>query len=77
MTKLLEEAIAEIRRLPEAEQDRAAELLLGLVQRSAQAYELTPEQAAEVESIVRGMDEGTMVFATEEEMAAIWARFGR
>ncbi|HEY7244728.1 MAG TPA: hypothetical protein VH678_12705 [Xanthobacteraceae bacterium] len=33
MTKLLDEAIAEIRRLPDADQDEAAEILLTLASR--------------------------------------------
>ncbi|MBB6310163.1 hypothetical protein [Xanthobacter tagetidis] len=75
MTKLLEEAIAEIRKLPDAEQDRAAEVLLGFAQNSAPGYELTPAQVAEVKLIVREIDEGTATFVTEEEMEAILARF--
>lgn len=80
MTKRLEEAIAEIRKLPDAEQDRAAELLLALAreqEEAADGYQLTPEQVAEVERIVREIDEGTATFVSEEEMAAIFARFAR
>ncbi len=79
MTKLLEEAIAEIRKLTDAEQDRAAELLLALAQEgtgSGDDYRLTPEQVARVESSLRAIENGTMEFVSEEEMAAVWARFG-
>lgn len=75
MTKLLEEAIAEIRKLPDAEQDLAAEMLLSLVHRGeAEAYELTPEQIAQIEtglSQVRRRE-----FADPEEIERIWRQFG-
>ena len=79
MTKLLDEAIAEIRKLPDAEQDRAAALLLALAHEQdddAASYRLTPEQVAQVESTLRAVEAGTMEFVSEEEMAAVWARFG-
>ena len=76
MTKLLDEAIAEIRKLPDADQDHAAELLLDLVRRGAGAYELTPEQVAQIEVTLRSVADGTMEYASEEEMAAVWARHG-
>lgn len=83
MTKLLDEAIAEIRKLPDAEQDRAAALLLALAQEreseqdeAAADYRLTPEQVAQVRDTIRRIEDGTMTFVSEEEMAAVWARFG-
>ena len=48
MTKLLEEAIAKVRELPEDEQDRAAGLLLDFAAPNSQGYHLTDEQLAEV-----------------------------
>lgn len=83
MTKLLDEAIAEIRKLPDAEQDRAAALLLALAQDLAHEqdddaanYRLTPEQVAQIEATLRAIEAGTMEFVSEQEMAAVWARFG-
>ncbi|MDI4657370.1 hypothetical protein [Xanthobacter autotrophicus] len=84
MTKLLDQAIAEIRKLSDAEQDRAAELLLGLVHRDEAGggeggeadYQLTPEQVARIEDTMRRIEDGTMTFVSEEEMGAVWARFG-
>jgi len=77
MTKLLEEAIAEIRKLPAADQDRAAELLLALAhEHEAEDYQLTPEQVERVKDTLRRIDDGTMGFVSEEEMEAIWTRFG-
>ena len=48
MTKLLEEAIAKVRELPEDEQNRAAGFLLDFASPDAQGYHLTDEQLAEV-----------------------------
>ena len=49
MTERLEEAIAKLRKLPPDRQDEVADLLLSVVDESAAALRLTPEQAAEVE----------------------------
>ncbi len=73
MTKLLREAISKVEKLPEAEQDRAAELLLGLAETPVR-YRLTGEQLAEVEHARKEAREGK--FASDEEMAALWRRFG-
>jgi len=48
MTKLLEQAIAKVRELPEDEQNRAAEFLLDFASPDDQRYHLTDEQLAEV-----------------------------
>ena len=42
MTKLLEKAIAEIRRLPDERQDEAAEILLELAAQDSGEYQLQP-----------------------------------
>ena len=74
MTKLLEEAIATVRRLPEQEQDTAAKLLLAFASPGAEAYQLTDQQLAEVEIAKREVRAGKI--ATEAEMADVWQRFG-
>ena len=48
MTKLLDEAIAKVRQLPEDAQNRAAEFLLDFASPEGQSYHLTEEQLAEV-----------------------------
>jgi hypothetical protein len=73
MTKLLEEAIAEIRKLPDAEQDRAAELLLALAWPAADGYELTPEQE---ERIRLGLSQARRgEFTDPAVIEDIWRRF--
>ncbi len=75
MTKLLEEAIATIRKLPESEQDVAAKFLLGFADPAARRYQLDDAQAAEVELAQGEVREGKI--ATDAEMAEVWRRFGQ
>jgi hypothetical protein len=74
MTKLLDEAVAKVRELPERDQDVAAEFLLGFANPNAGRYQLTDEQAAEVELAKREVREGKV--ASEAEMSEVWRRFG-
>jgi hypothetical protein len=74
MTKLLDQAVAEVRKLSDPEQDRVASLLLSLIDRDADAAQLTPEQMAEVELARREAGEG--LFASDREMADLWRRIG-
>lgn len=70
MTKLLDEAVAKVRRLSEEEQDYAAAMLLGFADREADSYQLTPEQLAEVELARRQIKDGH--FISDEEMRERW-----
>jgi len=74
MTKLLDEAVAKVRSLSEAEQDRVAAMLLGFADQDADNYQLTPEQIAEVELARQEAKQGR--FASDEEMAELWRQFG-
>jgi hypothetical protein len=74
MTKLLDRALAEIRKLSDAEQDRVASVVLGLISFDADAVRLTPEQVAEVQRARQEAREG--LFATAEEMSEAWRRSG-
>ena len=75
MTKLLDEAIAKARQLPEEEQDVAAEAMLSAIHQAG-PYRLTPEQTAEVQQIREGLRDGSERLATDEEMNALWDEFG-
>jgi hypothetical protein len=59
MTKVLEEAIATLRTLPESEQDRAATFLLAFADPDGRDCQLDDAQAAEVEEARREVGEGT------------------
>jgi hypothetical protein len=72
MTKLLDQAVAEVRKLSDSEQDRVAFVLLSLI--DFDTVELTPAQKAEVELARREAREG--LFASDQEMNDLWRRFG-
>ena len=75
MIKLLEEAIADLERLPPREQELAAEFLLAFANRQAHQHQLSDSQVAEVELAKREVREGKI--ATEAEMDDVWRRFDR
>jgi hypothetical protein len=74
MTKLLEEAVAKVRALSDVEQDRVAAMLLDFADGAASDYQLTPEQVVEVELARQEAKQG--LFASDDEMAELWRRFG-
>ena len=76
MTKLLEDVIDRIRDWPEDRQDEAAQLLLDLEAQRTSRYRLTPEQVEEVQRIREQLRDGTMTFATDEQMDAFWKKCG-
>jgi predicted transcriptional regulator len=74
MTKLLEEAIKRVRELPEADQDEAAEILLSIASKRAQAVRLDDETRTAVRDGKAQADRGE--FISDEEMAAFFKRNG-
>jgi hypothetical protein len=72
MTKLLEQAIEEVRKLPEPEQDEAAELLFALAEKAKGPYRLSADERAVVERALAEMDRG--IFATDEDIAEVFGR---
>jgi hypothetical protein len=75
MIKLLEEAIASVGRLPERDQELAAEFLLGFSNPDAHRYHLNDKQVREVQMAKREMREGKL--ATDSEMEDVWRKFSR
>jgi hypothetical protein len=73
MTKLLEEGIAAIRALPTDRQDMAGQLLLSIARQQPQ-YCLTPAQLEDVKLAIAEADRDE--FASDDEMAATWKKFG-
>jgi hypothetical protein len=75
MTKLLQQAMETVSVLPDDVQDELALILLQLAGVDQPPIQLTPEEGADLAEadaeILRGE------FATDEEMAAIWAKHGR
>jgi predicted transcriptional regulator len=72
MTKLLEQAIAKIREMPEADQDLAAEVLFSIVSKRDEPVRLDDETRAAVRQGIEQANRGE--FVSDEEMEAFFAR---
>jgi len=75
MTKLLDEAVEAVRRLPSADQDDIARAIMQLTgSDGAGAVVLSPEER---EAIARSKAAaGRGEFATDEQVRAVWAKHG-
>jgi hypothetical protein len=71
MTKLLEEAVEEVRSLPEDEQDRAAQALIAFARERAD-YTFNDEQIAGIHHAVGQADRGE--FVSDAEVRKIFSR---
>ena len=76
MTRLLEEAIEELRHLPEDEQDAAADVLFAYITSDERQYRLHPHQIAEVRRIRTALQSGGTRLATDAEVAALRKKSG-
>ena len=76
MTKLLEQAIAKVRELSEAEQDAIADALFAHLPGAPGVCRLNPEQIADVTRIRDDLRSGRTRLATDEEVAALWKKCG-
>ena len=74
MTRLIERAIEAVSVLPEDVQDDLARMLLQLAGVDQPPYELTPEEAADIDASLVEAERGE--FATDEEVRAMWAKHG-
>jgi len=75
MTKLLDDAISAVRRLPPSVQDEIARAMFVLAgDEEDGVYILTPQERAAIEESKAAADRGE--FATDEEVAAVWAKHG-
>ncbi|MGA3304361.1 MAG: hypothetical protein ABSC72_13915 [Methylovirgula sp.] len=71
MSKLLEQAIEELRDLPEDEQDAAADVLFAYIASDERQYRLRPDQAETVRRIRHGLKTGKTRFASVAEVEAV------
>ena len=62
MTKLLEQAIAKVRELPEDEQDTLAAVLLSMADADASRFPLDPETEAAIREGLGQAERGEFVF---------------
>jgi hypothetical protein len=74
MTRLLEQAVEAVSALPDETQDDLAQILLQLAGVDQPPYELTPEEAADIDASLAEAERGE--FATDEEVRAVWAKHG-
>ena len=74
MTRLLEQAVEVVSALPDDAQDDLARILLQLAGVDQPPYELTPEEAADIDASFAEAERGA--FATDEEVRAVWAKHG-
>ncbi|MGA2792525.1 MAG: hypothetical protein ABSE69_03175 [Roseiarcus sp.] len=74
MTKLLDQAIAKVRSLPEADQDEAAEVLLWAIETRNAPIPLDDDARAAIDEGLAQARRGE--FATDPEIAALWKRHG-
>jgi len=74
MTKILEEAISQVRDLPEADQNEAAEMLFSVAAKHAEPVALDDETRA---AIREGREQARRgEFVSDEDMAAFFKRHG-
>lgn len=75
MTRLLEQAVATVAALPDDVQDEVAYMLLNFAGIEQPTYKLTPEEHADLAEAESEAARGE--FATDEEVRAMWAKYGR
>jgi hypothetical protein len=71
MTKLLDQAIDQLRELPEEEQDAAADALFAYIANDDRVYSLRPDQVADVQRIRDGLATGKTRLATDRQVEAL------
>jgi hypothetical protein len=74
MTRMLEEAIAKVRELPEADQDEAAAMLLSVASKNAELVELDDETRAAIREGRKQAQHGE--FVSDKDMAAFFRSHG-
>ncbi len=73
MTDLLDKAVSTARTLPAHAQDEIARMVLALVGSDPAVYQFTPEEEAE---LAEAKLHGAGRFRRDEEVDAIWAKYG-
>jgi predicted transcriptional regulator len=74
MTKLLEQAIARVRELPEEEQDAIAVALFSMADADASSFPIDEEARAAILEGLAQAERGE--FVPDEEIEALWKRHG-
>ena len=74
MTKLLEEALEAVRRLPADSHDAIADAMLALAGTATEAVSLSPEEQAAINRSKAAASRGE--FASEQQVRDVWAKHG-
>ena len=74
MTKLLDQAVEAVRRLPAGDQDEIARAIMELAGAGNDPVQLTAEEQAAIDRSKAAAARGE--FATDEEVKAVWAKRG-
>ena len=74
MTKLLDEAVEAVRRLPSDDQDDIARAMMQLAGSDHTPVALSPEEREAIARSKAAADRGE--FATDEQVRAVWAKHG-
>ena len=74
MTKLLEEAVEKLSQLPKGRQDELARMLIDVAASDLHPYRASDEERAAIDEALAQADRGE--FASDEEVAAMWKRWG-
>ena len=76
MSKLLEEAIEQLRELPEEEQNAAADVVFAYVSSDERQYHLRPDQIKEVRRIQKALRIGGTRLASDAEVSSLKKKSG-
>lgn len=74
MTRLLQQAVAAVSTLPDAQQDEFARVLLQLAGIDQPPIPLTPAEEADLDASLAEAERGE--FATDDDVRAVWAKHG-
>jgi len=74
MTQLLEKAVQAARSLPAVVQDEIARTILLLAEEESEPVALTANERAAIAASKAAAERGE--FATDEEVRAVWAKYG-
>jgi hypothetical protein len=76
MSKLLDQAIEQLRDLPEDEQNAAADVVFAYVSSDERQYTLRPDQVREVRRIQQALRDGSTRLATDDEVSSLKKKSG-
>ena len=74
MTKLLQDAVKKLSELPAGRQDELARMLIDVAASDLNPYQFTTDERVGIDEALAQATRGE--FASDEDVAAMWKRFG-